>query len=139
MAKSTLVILVTLLTIAGCSITDTMNGIMSSWVGSNIEEVVSQWGYPHEQREFRGRTLYVWNTNTTLTMPKTTNTTANVIGNTVYAQSTTTGGNSTQWSCQRILEVDDKGRVLAYQWSGNNCPFGEVLQYSNWRKKSSSN
>ncbi|PCI66631.1 MAG: hypothetical protein COB26_10970 [Piscirickettsiaceae bacterium] len=135
MNKLKFVLLVALVIVSGCSITNTMNGIMSSWVGANIDEVVAQWGYPHEQREFRGRTLYVWNRNTTLTMPQTTNTTANVYGNTVYAQSTTTGGNTTHWSCQRILEVNENGTVISYQWGGNNCPFGEIMQYSNWRKK----
>jgi len=31
-----------LLVLAGCSTTKTMNGIMSSWEGSNINEVVAQ-------------------------------------------------------------------------------------------------
>ena len=137
MNKFKLSLIVFFITLSGCSITSTMNGIMSSWVGANIDEVVTQWGYPHEQREFRGKNLYVWNRNTTLTMPQTTNTTANVYGNSVYAQSTTTGGNTTHWSCQRILEVDGNGTVVSYQWGGNNCPFGEIMQYSNWRKKGS--
>ena len=67
--------LVLALILSGCSTTQTMNGIMSSWVGSDINEVVTQWGYPHEEREFQGRKLYIWNRNTTLTMPQTTNTT----------------------------------------------------------------
>ena len=112
-----------------------MNGIMSSWVDTNIDKVVTQWGYPDEQREFRGKTLYVWNKNTTLTMPQITNTTANVYGNTIYAYSTSSGGNTTHWNCQRILEVNKKGIVKSYQWSGNNCPFAEMMQYSDWRKK----
>jgi len=135
MNKLKCLLLLPLLFLTGCATTQVMNGIMSSWVGSNIDEVVVQWGYPHEQRDFRGKTLYVWNRNTTLTMPQTTSTTANMYGNTIYANSTTTGGNTTHWSCQRILEVDKNDIVVSYQWGGNNCPFAEMMQYSNWRKK----
>jgi len=39
-------------------------------------------------------------------------------------------------SCTRILEVDKKGCVVRWEWNGNDCPFMEVFEYSNWRNKS---
>lgn len=121
--------------LAGCSTTKTMNGIMSSWEGSNINEVVAQWGYPHEEREFQGRKLYIWHHNKSAYIPQTTNTTGSVYGNSVYATSTTSGGYAIQGSCQRVLEVDSSGTVVHWEWRGNNCPFGELMEYANWRKK----
>lgn len=121
--------------VTGCSTTQTMNGIMSSWVGSNVSEVVAQWGYPDEEREFQGRKLYIWQHNQSAYIPQTTNTTGSVSGNSVYATSTTSGGYAIQGNCERILEVDDAGIVVSWDWGGNNCPFGELLEYASWRKK----
>jgi len=121
--------------LAGCSTTQTMNGIMSSWEGSNINDVVSQWGYPQEEKEFQGRKLYIWHHNKSAYIPQTTTTTGNVYGNSIYATSSSTGGYSIHGSCQRTLEVDDAGTVVSWEWRGNNCPFGELMEYSTWRKK----
>jgi len=41
------VIAVGALALGGCATTSVMNGIMSSWEGSNIDAVAAQWGYPH--------------------------------------------------------------------------------------------
>ena len=112
-----------------------MNGIMSSWDGSTINEVVYQWGYPHEEREFQGHKLYIWHHNKSAHMPQTTNTTGSVVGNTIYATSTTSGGYTMNGSCQRILETDRSGIIVRWEWRGNNCPFGELMEYANWRKK----
>lgn len=120
---------------AGCSTTNTMNGIMSSWEGANINEALSQWGYPDEKSEFEGRKLYIWHHNKSAYIPQTTNTTGSVYGNTVYATSTTSGGYALQGDCQRILEVNHSGTVVSWGWKGNNCPFGELMEYANWRKR----
>jgi len=129
-------LLALLLTPSGCSTSKTMQGIMSSWAGANISEVVSQWGYPDEEREFQGKKLYIWNHNKSAYVPRTSNTTATAYGNTIYAQSQSSGGYTLQGNCVRILEVDATGTVTSWQWKGNNCPFGEHMEYSSWRRKS---
>ena len=114
----------------------TMDRIMSSWNGAHLDEVISQWGYPHEERVIAGRKLYVWNRNTTLTSPRVTNSTVNVIGNTAYVNSYSYGGGTSAWSCQRILEVNKFNRVVAHQWGGNNCPFADIaMGYQNWERR----
>ena len=125
---------VLLVLLSSCSTTKTMDGIMSSWEGSNINDVVVQWGYPDEEREFEGRKLYIWNHNKSAYIPETTTTTGSVYGNTVQATSTSSGGYAIQGSCQRILEVNEESTVVSWQWSGNNCPFGELMEYASWRK-----
>jgi len=32
--------------------------------------------------------------------------------------------------CERILEVDERNVITRWQWSGNNCPFAEALEYA---------
>lgn len=129
-----------LLTLVGCSGGDgLMDDIMASWQGAETSEVITQWGYPDEQREVAGRKLYVWNRDVQMSMPATGTTTgtANVIGNSVFYSGTTNiyGGGVTNWSCQRILEVNEAERVVGGQWRGNNCPFAEMGPYANWRRK----
>ena len=127
-------LLLTIGFISGCS-TNTMNGIMSSWEGQHIDSVISRWGYPDEQRDFRGRTLYIWHHNKSYYMPQSSTTTGSVYGSSIYAQTYTTGGYTIQGSCTRILEVDQQGYIVRWEWNGNNCPFMEVFEYSNWRNK----
>jgi hypothetical protein len=98
--------------------------------------LVSQWGYPDEEREFRGKKLYMWNYSKAAYVPRTSNTTATAYGKTVYAQTQSSGGYALRGDCVRILEVDEVGTVTSWQWKGNNCPFREAMEYSNWRRKS---
>lgn len=115
------------LTLAGCATTinETMNGIMSSWQGEHIDQVVARWGYPNEQREFEGRKLYVWRDSQSLVLPghSTTTGSAYAYGRsaTYYGTTTTTPPTVLHGQCERTLEVDQHSRVARWQWAGNNC------------------
>ena len=125
--------------LAGCSTTATMDGIMQSWQGANIESVVQQWGYPSEEREFRGRKLYIWNYSKTGFVPGIATTTGSLSpSGTFSAQTVTTGGGVIRGDCSRILEVDSSGTVVKWQWNGNNCPFAEAFEYAKWRNPAAS-
>ena len=116
-----------------------MDGIMNSWVGASADDIMRQWGYPHEERSIAGKRLLVWNRNVQLAMPQTATTsgTVNRIGQTAYYSGTTTvsGGGTSNWNCTRILEIDKDNKVVNWHWEGNNCPFMEVGPYSNWRRQ----
>lgn len=116
-----------------------MDGIMNSWIGVSADDVMRQWGYPHEDRVIAGKHLLIWNRNIQLALPSTATTTGSVsrIGQTAYYAGTTTvaSGGISNWGCTRLLEVDQNNMVINFQWEGNNCPFMEVGPYSNWRKK----
>jgi hypothetical protein len=115
-----------------------MSGIMSSWEGQHIDSVISQWGYPDEQRDLRGRTLYIWQHNKSFYIPQSSTTTGSIYGNSLYARTSYSGGYTMHGSCTRILEVDQRGCVVRWEWSGNNCPFLEVFEYSTWKNKNNS-
>lgn len=111
--------------LAGCA-TGTMDRIMTSWQGEHIDRVVERWGYPNAERNFRGKTLYVWNESSTYVLPSYSTTTGTVSragpGMAFYSGTTTTmPGGPITGVCERILEVDSAGRVVAWQWEGNNC------------------
>lgn len=103
--------------------------------GANINDVVTQWGYPSEQKEFEGRKLYVWNYSKSAFIPQSSTTIGSFHGNTYYGETSTYGGYAIQGSCIRILEFDSNGYVTRWEWQGNNCPFAEWMEYSNWRNK----
>lgn len=131
-------IFLTFLTLSNCSSTKTMQGIMSSWVGSNIDQVIDRWGFPDEEKVVNGRKIFVWNYRKQATLPYSSTTTGNINTQTGAFQSNTYGGGgqTIYGRCTRILEVDDKKVVKSWQWKGNNCPFAEWMEYSKWRKKS---
>ena len=91
---------------------------MTSWKDSHISEVIDQWGYPSRQQTIAGKKLYLWEESVTALY---TLTPGSISGGT--------------WTCKRILEVNDEEKVISWQWSGNNCPFGLTGRYKNWPKK----
>lgn len=115
---------------------DTMQEIMSSWVGEDIDSVIEQWGYPDEKREVAGRELYVWHQRSSVNLAERSRTEGSVDSYGNYSERTvTTGGGVWEGYCGRILEVDDKGTVIKWEWKGNDCPFMEAGKYEGWRNK----
>ncbi len=110
----------------------TMEAIMSSWVGKNIDSVIDHWGYPTNERRMAGRTLYYWDWSYNMNSPAYTNAQAYTSGNTTSINAMTYGGGTINVSCNRILEVDSDGTVVSWQWSGNNCPYTQMRVYKQW-------
>lgn len=86
-----------------------MQRIMSSWVGSDINQVIERWGFPNEEKVINGRKIYIWNNSSEIS--------------------------ATKWNCTRTLEVDQNNTVKSWEWQGNNCPYVEWGQYKSWSKK----
>jgi hypothetical protein len=131
--------------LSGCAAqTELMNGIMSSWQGAQITEVVSQWGPPHERIEVGGVTYYTWHHNKNAMIAPGMATTSGSAYTTVAGKSAlTTGSTTTTYTppsvfygaCDRLLGVDSNERVVSWNWGGNNCPFMALMEYSTWRKR----
>ena len=120
--KKAIGIIILGLLLTSCSTSKVMNNVMTSWKGSHISEVIDQWGYPSAQQDIAGRKLYIWVESVSGI------TTGTITGDTISMM----GG---AWTCKRILEVNDEEKVISWQWSGNNCPFGLTGRYKNWPKK----
>lgn len=129
-----------MLFLASCvSTKNTMEGIMSSWVGEDIDDVIDQWGYPDETRGFNDREIYIWRLRKSVKLTEKSSTTGSVDAFGNYSEETrTTGGGTWHGVCVRKLEVDDDGTIVRWEWEGNNCPFSEIGPYKNWRNRPNS-
>jgi hypothetical protein len=120
-------LLLALLGLAACSGGfGTMDRVMRSWEGAPLDAVIAQWGYPQQEQTIAGHKLYRWFYTKNFAMPATTTGTVTAVGNTAFVNTTTTGGGIIRGDCVRTLD-----------WSGNNCPFADILEYSNWQRRSS--
>ena len=91
---------------------ETMDAVMNSWIGENINTVIRYWGYPTRQTNISGNSAYTWEVTETgvggggyipefnMSMP-------------VF---------SVKWICTRTLEVDNNYNVIRWDWNGNYCP-----------------
>ena len=134
--RSTIILLSVLLTACSGG-AGVMDGIMQSWVGAHVDEVIGQWGYMDEEKTIAGKKLYVWHYTKQGFIAGTSHTRGSVDPDTgSYSSTTTTSpGGVFYGSCTRILEVDKKNIVASWQWHGNNCPFAEWMEYADWRRK----
>jgi hypothetical protein len=113
----------------------TMDRVMASWEGAPLDAVIAQWGYPHQEQTIAGHKLYRWFYTKTFAMPATTTGSVTAIGNTAFVNTTTMGGGIVRGDCVRTLEVNERNIVTKWEWSGNNCPFADILEYSNWQRR----
>ena len=110
----------------------TMDGIMRSWQGAPLDAAIAQWGYPDQEQVIAGHKLYRWFYTKSAVLPATTTGTVTQSGS---FNATTFGGGVISGSCTRTLEVDEHNTIIRTEWKGNNCPFAEGFEYSNWRRK----
>tara|TARA_R110000744_G_scaffold354759_1_gene461186 strand:+ start:1395 stop:1766 length:372 start_codon:yes stop_codon:yes gene_type:complete len=118
------IIIALLLTVglAACSTTASYEKILKTWVGHNIDTLVSSWGYPANSfKAPNGNTVYAYSSSGSYTMPTNTTSTYNVNGNQVYGNSTTTGGQTLNFWCKTFFEVNEKNIITTWSWEGNNC------------------
>jgi hypothetical protein len=112
-----------------------MDGIMRSWVGAPLDAAIAQWGYPDQEQEIAGHKLYRWFYTKSGVLPSTTTGTVTQMGTAAFLNATTSGGGTLVGNCTRTLEVDEHNIIVRWEWKGNNCPFAEAFEYSNWRRK----
>ena len=85
----------------------TMDRLMESWTGENINSVVELWGLPSEIKTTDEGKIYYWNKKQDIIIGS-----FNFYGN-MY------GGTST---CSKSFEVDENDIIIKGNWSGNACP-----------------
>lgn len=122
--------------LTACGTTALMDGIMSSWRGASLSDVVQQWGLPSQEMKISGQRYYVWNYQKTAFIPQTSTTTGAITNSGVInTQTMTSGGFALSGNCERVLQVDQNDVVIGGSWRGNNCPFMEAFEYKDWRRR----
>lgn len=120
-----------LLTLAGCASLDSGEGrILQSWKGMHIEQVYRNWGLPQRQAKLSdGNTMYEWGSVQSYSMPGSTTSTVNVIGNTASVNAQTTGPTTISGECTRSLIAKPDGTVIEGSARGNNCCVMAIAGY----------
>lgn len=82
----------------------TMEKVMDSWIGENIDSAIDFLGYPTAEKEIANRHLFYWEVSQ-----------IQVSGN----RNSMYGG---EYYCTRIFEIDKNKEIISWEWKGNNCP-----------------
>ena len=136
-------ILVVLLALTGCATTAGYEAILNSWVGDNVDHLISVWGPPASSYPLSngGKVLQYSNQRNiqfggyTTTTPVTTyqNGTVNAYGNNGAYTTANYNGTSTTYvpqttpvqniamSCVTRFTLDSRGTVTNWSWQGNDC------------------
>lgn len=121
--KAKLIYLTTLaVLLSGCATTARYETVLNTWMGENVNNLVNSWGYP--QKSFNapnGNMVYMYGNSSSYTMPTQTNTTYNIIGNSAYGNSMTTGGQTVNYWCRTYFEVNESNTIVNWRWEGNRC------------------
>lgn len=101
--KKIIIFLIIFLSSSAVFANNSMGRVIQSWIGENIDTVISYWGYPSKEKTIAGHHLYIWQ------------------GNRITQYNSTTYSSYTTF-CDRMLEVNDKSIVIAGGHKGSNCP-----------------
>jgi len=109
--------------LAGCATTAGYEAILNTWTGSNINSLISSWGYPASSFTAPdGNTVYVYQSGGQYTMPTQTTYTGQVSPWGSYsASSITTGGQTLNFWCKTYFEVNQDKIIVTWRWEGNSC------------------
>ncbi len=105
------------------SCASSVNKVMESWMGANVNDLIASWGPPQQVfDDGSGGKVLVWAADRTWTTPgrATTNTTATVSGNTGWATSTTTYTPAAVngYTAYRMFWANSKGTLYRWAWKG---------------------
>jgi len=121
-AKVELTSLIFVIGFSSCATTGKYKIVLDSWVGSNVNQLIDSWGYPSNSfKAPNGNTVYMYTSSGSYTMPTQTISTYNVYGNTIYGNSTTSGGQTLNFWCKTFFEVNQDNIITTWRWQGNNC------------------
>lgn len=120
--KRALVALFAALCLSGCNTFKDMDAGINSLVGQNIDVAFQRLGYPNQEGQLAGKTVYVWGvsrqSNMTLFTPRTT---TGYVGATPFSYTTNTITNvPIREECTLRVFVDPATKLITYSdWEGN--------------------
>ena len=109
--------LLVILGLSACATTENYEAILSSWVGSSEEQLISRWGAPDSVYNVsENHKLLTYTDSASYTLPGTS--TTQIIGNTL--KTTTSPAKTINRHCKTTFSVKD-GIVKSWTWEGNSC------------------
>jgi hypothetical protein len=109
--------------------------ILNLWVGEQIEQLTTAWGYPEKQFIApNGRKVYVYKQSRIVSRPSyyipgTSDVTFNDLTNTATITTSpgvTIGGGVDEYFCVTWIEINNEGTIVNWSWRGNDCKAGEL-------------
>jgi hypothetical protein len=112
------VLIVGLLLCGGCATTAKYDAFLASWLGKNMDDYILNYGPPARVTELHnGNKLYSYRWAQFHVQPVSYST----FGDSHWAQTTATGGGTSQYWCETSFEVSGAGKILRYSYRGNTC------------------
>jgi hypothetical protein len=93
--------------VASCAGNRAMDSVIGSWQGQQVHEVIAAWGQPSENLAIEGKLLLIWNTSG---------------GKPAGADGQAASFSASGGYCVRLLNADQKGRIIGGTWDGTDCP-----------------
>jgi hypothetical protein len=131
--KNIAIVALAALGLGGC-VAQNMNAGLNNLMGQNIHAAVDRIGYPNDQRQILGDTVYVWGTSQNTVIPMSTmNTTTGMVGGVpVYGTTTSTNFVPVNFNCTIQIATTPDGTIKNWRWSGN---MGGCSSYANALKR----
>jgi len=105
------IIIALVLSIAGCATSANYEKKLNSWMGADVNRLISSWGPPSDEYTMpNGSKMYTW-----LWIGGT-----RVFANYNYYLKMVTAGSVTYW-CKTTFTASPSGVVNDWRWEGNSC------------------
>ena len=119
--KASALILVCAAVLAACELVETRD-LMQQQIGKPLSELISQWGFPTDERREHGRDLVFW-TRTDVSYENTPKLDVTVpLTDNIEFSGSFPLGEGEELACSRIVEVDSDQIVINASVQGNDCP-----------------
>lgn len=99
------------LSVAGCATTAGYKRVCDSWMGSNVNTLITAWGPPSDTYTMpNGQVMYTW---------------LNVGGTRVFSNynqylNMVTSNEVTYW-CKTTMTANSEGTIISWRFEGNSC------------------
>lgn len=112
--------LLVVLCCAGCATSAKYEGVLQSWIDRSAEDLVKEWGYPDDQLTApNGNMVYVYRRASVASTPGFYRGHYHYYGGRRYPLYDP--GFISEFQCTTFLEVDKRGRIVRWEWRGNDC------------------
>lgn len=122
--KSVLVVIVSVVLLAGCATVDGYKQVVESWDGSKARELIASWGVPTRDYEIDGVRFIEYDDRRTINYAGTPPSYQTVCDGYGYCTTQQVGGTSPQTvhkRCVTTFTIDGYGVIRSWSFRGNDC------------------